>query len=109
MGDQLWLDPQRARRGGADLAAAGAEVSARRRRAGGEIAAASAVRPWGRDDIGAAFERGYRGFEQTALRVWEGVGRHLEGLGTDVVRSVDATLRTDAANADRIDRVADGR
>ncbi|WP_205801825.1 hypothetical protein [Micromonospora thermarum] len=109
MGDQLWLDPQRARRGGADLAHAGAEVTDRRRQVGGEIAAASAGRPWGRDDIGAAFERTYRGFEQTVLRVWEGVGRHLEGLGADVVRSVDATVRTDTANAGRIDRVADGR
>ena len=109
MGDQLWLDPQRARRGGADLASAGAEVSARRQRVGGEIEAGSAGRPWGRDDIGAAFERSYRGFEQTVLRVWDGVGRHLEGLGADVVRSVDATMRTDAANAGRIDRVADGR
>ncbi|GAB3945298.1 hypothetical protein GCM10027614_36840 [Micromonospora vulcania] len=58
---QLWLDPSRARRGGADLALAGEAVTARRAAEGGEIEAASGARPWGRDDIGAAFERSYRG------------------------------------------------
>jgi hypothetical protein len=74
---------------------------------GGQIAAASAQRPWGKDDIGAAFEKQYRGFEETLLRAWEGVGRCLEGLGTDVVRSVDANVQTDAASGQRLDRVAD--
>ncbi|WP_158619042.1 hypothetical protein [Micromonospora sp. M71_S20] len=46
-------------------------------------------------------------FEELVLRTWEGVGRHLEGLGADVVRSVDANVRADAAGAGRLGRVGD--
>ncbi|MFG1762831.1 hypothetical protein ACGFIH_05845 [Micromonospora parva] len=106
---QLWLDPSRARRGGADLALAGEAVTARRAAEGGAVEASSGARPWGRDDIGAAFERNYRGFEQTVLRAWAGVGHRLTELGGDVVRSVDASVQTDAANATRLGRAADRR
>ncbi|WP_229399662.1 hypothetical protein [Micromonospora okii] len=108
-GGQLWLDPGRARRGGADLTSAGEAVTARRQQVGGAIAAASAARPWGRDDIGAAFEKQYRGFEEILLRVWAGVGRAVEGLGEDVVRSVDNSTQTDARSAGRFDRISDQR
>ncbi|MEO3780320.1 hypothetical protein ABGB16_26590 [Micromonospora sp. B11E3] len=106
---QLWLDPGRARRGGTDLSLAGEALTARRGQVGGAIAAASAARPWGRDDIGAAFEKQYRGFEETLLRAWSGVGRAIEHLGTDVVRSVDNALQADARSAGRLGRVADQR
>ncbi|TDB93647.1 hypothetical protein E1091_11675 [Micromonospora fluostatini] len=106
---QLWLDPGRARRGGKDLSLAGEAMAARRRQMGGQIAASSAQRPWGRDDIGAAFEQRYRSIEEVVLRAWEGVGQRVEGLGADVVRSVDANLQTDAGNAGRLDRIADRR
>ncbi|MER6594792.1 hypothetical protein ABT214_23685 [Micromonospora purpureochromogenes] len=103
---QLWLDPDRARRGGTDLHLAGEAVGARCEQVGGRIAAASAQRPWGRDDLGAAFEKSYRGYEQTLLRAWEGVGRALAGLGADVVSSVEATVETDAASGRRLDGVS---
>lgn len=106
---QLWLDASRARRGGADLALSGEAVTARRAVQGGEIEVASAARPWGRDDIGAAFERSYRGIEQTVLRAWAGVGQRLTDLGVDVVDAVDASTRTDQSNAVRLDRAADQR
>ncbi|MFC4148219.1 hypothetical protein ACFO0M_18355 [Micromonospora mangrovi] len=102
---QLWLDPDRARRGGADLTLAGEAVSASRRTVGGELAAASAARPWGRDDIGGAFDKQYRRYEETLLRAWELLGRSLEGLGADVVRSVAATLETDETNARHLDGI----
>ncbi|MEV4724310.1 hypothetical protein [Micromonospora humida] len=105
----LWLDPDRARRAGADLHLAGASVSTRRAALGGQIAGASASRPWGRDDIGAAFDRSYRAYEETLLRAWAGLGRSLERLGTDVVTSVDANVRTDTASGRRLDGVADPR
>ncbi|WP_341719129.1 hypothetical protein QQG74_05090 [Micromonospora sp. FIMYZ51] len=82
-------------------------MTGRRAEDGAAIAAASARRPWGRDDIGAAFEQQYRGYEEMALRVWAGVGRRLAELGSDVVRSVEANLETDAANASRLNRVAE--
>ena len=62
-------------------------------------AAASAQRPWGRDDIGAAFDKHYQGYAETLLRAWELLGRSLEVLGSDVVRSVTATVETDLSNA----------
>ncbi|GGL90069.1 MULTISPECIES: hypothetical protein [Micromonospora] len=105
----LWLDPSRARRGATDLSSAGAAISARRRQTGGRIAAASAKRPWGNDDIGAAFEERYRGIEELVLRAWEGVGRRVEGLGGDAVRSVEANVGTDVGNAARFDRIPDQR
>lgn len=106
---QLWLDPSRARRAGADLALAGEAVTARRAAEGGAIETASGARPWGRDDIGAAFERNYRGFEQTVLRAWAGVGHRLTELGSDVVHAVDASVQTDGASAARFGRAADQR
>ncbi|WP_431882610.1 hypothetical protein [Micromonospora gifhornensis] len=109
MAGQLWLDPSRARRGGADLTRAGEAVAGRHAEAGAAIAAASSRRPWGRDDIGAAFERQYRGYEEMALRVWAGVGRRLADLGGDVVRSVETNQQTDAASDARFDRISDPR
>ncbi|SCG41111.1 hypothetical protein [Micromonospora inositola] len=104
---QLWLDPDRARRGGADLTLAGEAVSAARRQVGGAIADASTERPWGRDDIGAAFEKQYRRYEETLLRAWEMVGRSLDGLGADVARSVAATVENDEATARQLGRIPD--
>ncbi|MFF0313732.1 hypothetical protein ACFYPH_03655 [Micromonospora sp. NPDC005252] len=106
---QLWLDASRARRGGADLALSGEAVTASRAAEGGEIEAASGARPWGRDDIGAAFERSYRGIEQTVLRAWAGVGQRLTELSADVVSAVDASVQTDQSSAARLDRAADQR
>ncbi|WP_320069065.1 hypothetical protein [Micromonospora sp. RTGN7] len=106
---ELWLDPVRARRGGGDLTSAGEAVTDRRARVGGQIAAASAARPWGRDDIGAAFEKQYRGFEETLLRAWAGVGRAVEHLGEDVVRSVDNEVATDSRSGGRLNRISDQR
>ncbi|MDZ5445233.1 hypothetical protein U2F26_21285 [Micromonospora sp. 4G57] len=104
---QLWLDPDRARRGGADLTLAGEAITASRRQVGGAIADASAARPWGRDDIGAEFEKQYRRYEETLLRAWEMVGRSLEGLGADVARSVAATVENDEATAGQLARIPD--
>ncbi len=109
MAGQLWLDPARARRAGGDLARAGEAVTGQRAEIGAAIAAASARRPWGRDDIGAAFEQQYRGYEEMMLRVWAGVGRRLTELGSDVLRSVEANLETDAASAGRFERVTETR
>ncbi|MCW3839781.1 hypothetical protein ONA70_06685 [Micromonospora yasonensis] len=102
---QIWLDPDRARRGGADLSLAGEAIGAARREVGGAIAEASAQRPWGRDDIGAAFEKNYRGYEGALLKAWEILGRSLQGLGADVVRSVVATTETDETNARQLGEI----
>ncbi|MBQ1044652.1 MULTISPECIES: hypothetical protein [unclassified Micromonospora] len=98
-GGEIWLDPDRARRGGADLTLSGKAMGAARRETGDPIATAGAQRPWGRDDIGTAFDKHYQGYAETLLRAWEQLGRSLEVLGSDVVRSVAATVETDLSNA----------
>jgi hypothetical protein len=100
--DELILDPERAHRAGVDLAHAGRVVTAERASLGARIAAASADRPWGNDEIGAAFEKNYRGYESSILEAWRSVGAYLERLGTNVVGSVESTVETDSAAAQRI-------
>lgn len=107
MSDQeLWLDPGRAQQAGFDLAHAGEAITAQRGELGAAIAAASAGRPWGKDDVGAAFEQNYRGFEAMVLRAWNNVGGYVTSLGTNVVQAVHATVETDAASAGRIRNTA---
>ncbi|MGC4894768.1 hypothetical protein [Micromonospora sp. DT31] len=108
-GGEIWLDPERARRGGADLSLSGKAVRAARQATGDPIAAAGAQRPWGRDDIGGAFDKHYQGYAETLLRVWELLGRSLEGLGSDVVRSVTATVETDLSNARDLGKIPQQR
>jgi hypothetical protein len=99
---QLWLDPSGAHDAGVDLAHAGRAITTQHGGLGAEIAAASAGRPWGRDDIGAAFEQNYRVFEAMVLQAWKSVGGYVEGLGTAVVTAVHASVETDVASAGRI-------
>ncbi|MBO4207076.1 hypothetical protein [Micromonospora echinofusca] len=101
---ELWLDRARARRAGSELASGGRAISAERRKLGDEIAAASAQRPWGRDDIGSAFDHKYREFETTFLQGWQRLGSYVDQLGNDVVQAVRASTETDIANASRIQR-----
>lgn len=102
--EALWLDADRAHRGGKDLALSGGAIRRQRESLGGRIAAASASPPWGRDDIGAQFEKTYRQLESQILEFWRDVGGAVEGLGGNVTRAVNASVRTDVANGHRIGR-----
>ena len=59
MTGELYLDPQRATAAGRDLSAAGKHLVSLNNSAVAEVAAASQGQPWGRDDIGAAFQKNY--------------------------------------------------
>jgi hypothetical protein len=98
----LWLDPERALRGAHDLAIAGRDITGQREGLGADIAAASAARPWGNDDIGAAFDKNYRGIEQALLTAWSSVGRYVEGLGAEATTSVLRSVDTDTHSGRRI-------
>jgi hypothetical protein len=98
----LRLVPEQARRGGADLAAAGEAIGGLRAGAGSQIEAASAGRPWGHDDIGAGFEQNYRRYEQQVLAAWGSVGSYLADLGGCVVSAVCESVATDQASVRRI-------
>ncbi|HEX8627738.1 MAG TPA: hypothetical protein VF755_06160 [Catenuloplanes sp.] len=99
---ELRLDPVTADRGGRDLTHAGRQLTGQRDGLGNQIAAASAARPWGDDEIGAAFERNYRDIERSILAAWSSVGHYVEGLGGAVVTSVSNSVGTDTQNGQRI-------
>ncbi len=105
----MWLDPDRAAAAGRDLAASGRQIRELHDGVGGEIAALSGTRPWGRDDIGSAFERNYRPAEEGFLRAWTLLGQHVEGLGEDVVQAVREAVDADDRSGDRVGRTYGNR
>lgn len=105
MTEQLQLDATRAMAGARDLMAAGKHFKGLRDSDGAEIAALSTKPPWGSDDIGAAFERTYRGLERQALDGWAKLAAYVEGLGAAAAQTVHNNQQTDAAAAGRLNRV----
>lgn len=95
---EVVLDPVVADRGGHGLTAAGSTLSSLR--SGFAHAGAS---PWGADEVGAAFERGYRPAEEALLAAWSDLGLVVADLGSAVVEAVASTLDADAAAARRTD------
>lgn len=105
MTDRLWLDPDIALDGARNLAAAGKDLADQRNCAGAEIAARSAARPWGSDDIGQSFEKNYRPVEQQVLQAWEQLAAYLQGLGGQAAASVQDNLQTDMNASVRVEHV----
>ena len=101
--DRLNLDPQRAMAAARDLASAGKQMKQQRTSKGGEIAAKSEARPWGKDDIGAAFEKTYRNFETQMLKSWEGLAGYVEGLGSAVGQAVSDVVPASKMPSGRIE------
>jgi len=100
--DEIQLDPQRAMGGARDMISAAKSMQGQRTSLGGKIAAASADRPWGKDDIGAAFEKTYRNFEQQMLKSWENLAGYVGGLGSAAAQSVQASMQTDGEAGNRV-------
>jgi len=103
MTEELRLDPEPTRTGARNLSAAGARLAEARAGAGAEIAAATAVQPWGRDEFGQSFERSYRTIEHQMLRAWEQLAVHLQDLGDAAAAAVRDSLATDQAASVRIE------
>ena len=101
---QLWLEPQRVLDGARGLAASGENLSSQRAGAGNELAASSAGRPWGKDQVGAAFEKEYRPMEQKVLQAWEQIAAYVEGLGQAAAQSAYENVQTDDAAGVRVDQ-----
>ncbi len=104
MPDELWLDPTIATDGARNLAAAGKHLVAQREGPGAEIAAASARRPWGSDDIGQSFENTYRPVEQQVFQAWDQLARYLQGLGEAAAASVADNQQADQESGMRVTR-----
>lgn len=100
---RLWLDPQQALGGARDLTAAGEHYAAEHAGTGREIAAATAARPWGSDDIGQTFERNYRPIEEQVLQAWEQIAAYIQGLGDAAAASVHDNLQADHQAAVRVE------
>lgn len=99
---ELHLDPQRAMAGARDMVSAGQHLKGLRDSDGGRIAAASASKPWGSDDIGSAFEKTYRKLEQQTLSSWEKLATYVQGLGYAAAQTVNNNMQADAEAGNRV-------
>jgi hypothetical protein len=101
-GGQLYLDPQRAINAGQDLAAAGKNLAGERNTAGHHLMELSAKKPWGTDDIGAAFDKEYAPMEQKVMEAWLQISEYIQSIGSGAVQSVHENLQTDQAAGTRV-------
>ena len=95
MTDRLWLDPAQAEHGVQNLTAAGHHLRGLCAVQGGDIAHASGDRPWGKDDIGAAFEKNYRPIEQQVLQAMNQLAVYIGELSVAAGGSVTDNLEAD--------------
>lgn len=95
-GEQLYLDGPRATQGGRKLSAAGNEMISLNNGTVAGIEAASESKPWGNDDIGAAFQKNYGPLLQKFTEAFGDVAQFVEGLGEAAVASVEDNLNADA-------------
>ena len=99
MTGELHLDPQRATAAGRDLSRAGSHLAGLNNGTVAAIAAVSRDQPWGRDEIGAAFQKDYGPLLQTFTEAFGKVAAYVEGLGEAAVKSVEDNTAADARAA----------
>jgi hypothetical protein len=101
MTGELHLDAPQATAAGRDLTAAGAQLVGLSTGPVAEVAAMSQSQPWGRDEIGAAFQKDYGPLLQKFTEAFGKVSGYVEGLGEAAVQSVvDNTTADSRASAD---------
>jgi hypothetical protein len=88
MTGELYLDAPRATAAGRDLTAAGSQLVGLSTGPVAEVAAMSQNQPWGRDEIGAAFQKDYGPLLQKFTEAFGKVSGYVEGLGEAAVQSV---------------------
>jgi hypothetical protein len=103
-GEQLRLDAPRATAAGRDLSYAGAQLVAMTNGPAAEIAAVSAGQPWGRDEIGAAFQKEYGPMVQRFVEAFGKVAGYVEGVGEAAVQTVADNQAADARSASVVTR-----
>ena len=99
---QLYLDPQRTVDGAKDLAATGKTLAGQRSTLGEELRALSGKKPWGTDDIGAAFDKEYGPMEEKVLFAWTQIAAYVEGLGVAAAQSVQLNMQADVSSGERV-------
>jgi hypothetical protein len=100
--DEIRLEPVVARQGAQYLTDAGRQVSQARRTLGAELEDEAAARPWGHDDIGAAFQTNYDQAVPMVLAAWPKLGEYLEYLGSAVTAAADAAVAENEAARQRM-------
>ncbi|GIE34407.1 hypothetical protein Ait01nite_074520 [Actinoplanes italicus] len=107
MTGELYLDAPQATAAGRDLSAAGSQLAGLSAGPVAEVAAMSQNQPWGRDEIGAAFQKDYGPLLQKFVESFGKVAGYVEDLGEAAVQSVvdntaaDSRASSNAANSYR--------
>lgn len=101
----LDLDAHQAGQAGRHLAGVGEQLSSLRKAAGAEIEGVNDTRPWGRDELGAAFAAAYAQPAAQLLRAWNDVAERTIQLGEEIIESTVSTIETDSTVAQAIDRI----
>jgi hypothetical protein len=104
MTDGVRLDPQVTAAGAADLSSAGQALINLLGTTGAQLAADTQARPWGSDEIGQGFDRGYRPGEQQFFAALGALGDYVRKLGEEVTAVVAASLETDRTSSVRVER-----
>jgi hypothetical protein len=68
------------------------------------LVSATAARPWGSDEIGSAFDAGYRPAEQGVLAAFEAMARRVRALGEQVEAVAAELQETDREAGVRVTR-----
>lgn len=95
MTGELYLDAPRATAAGRDLAQAGTQLVGLANGTVAEIAAVSRDQPWGRDEIGSAFQKNYGPLLEQFTEAFGKVAGYVEGLGEAAVKSVEDNTAAD--------------
>ena len=96
MTGELHLDAPRAAAAGQDLTQAGTQLVGLANGPVAEIAAISRDQPWGRDEIGAAFQKDYGPLLQKFTEAFGKVAGYVEDLGEAAVKSVEDNTAADS-------------
>lgn len=104
MSDHVSLDAQAAAAGGRELHDAGQALWQLRLDAARGLFTATHGRPWGNDEIGKAFDNGYRPAEEQVAAAWTALAEHVSALGAQVQAAVGELGATDQTSGVRITR-----
>jgi len=99
------LDAQATTQAAGRLSECGAELLAARRTTGANLEAMGSARPWGRDELGDIFTRGYEEAANRTLDTWRATADRLSELGSRVNDATAATIETDRISSEVIDKV----
>lgn len=102
MAGELYLDPQRATEGGRDLSLSGSRLVSLSNGTVADIAAASMDQPWGKDDIGAAFQKSYGPLLLQFTEAFGQIAGYVEALGDAAVKSVEDNQAADSRASDTV-------